>query len=92
MQTVTLQVRDDRLEQFLKILEDLKNDMIESYALCPEDETTYLSSVKFQKDRKLLHNRLEDIRAGRAILLTEDRYQEKMREFTAELKQRYTDP
>ncbi len=91
MRTVTLQVRDDRLEQFLKIIEALKDDMVDAYALLPEEEAEYLFSAKFQQDRKLLHSRLEDIRTGRATLLTEDVYQEKMKEFTTELKQRYAD-
>ena len=91
MQTVTLQVREDRLEQFLKIIDALKEDMVEAYVLLPKDEAEYLTSAQFQKDRKRLHARLEEINSGKATLLTEDVYRKKMDGFISDLKQKYAD-
>ena len=91
MLTVTLQVREDRLEQFLKIIDALKEDMVEEYILLSQDDAEYLTSAQFQKDRKRLHARLEDINAGKATLLTEDVYREKMEGFISDLKQKYAD-
>ncbi len=91
MQTVTLQVREDRLEQFLKIIDGLKDDMVEEYVLLPKNEAEYLSFAQFQEDRKQLHARLEDIISGKATLLTEDVYREKMDGFISDLKQKYAD-
>ena len=91
MQTVTLQIREERLEQFLKIIDALKEDMVEEYLLLPKDETAYLTSVQFQKDRERLQARLEDISSGKATLLTEDLYREKMDGFISDLKRKYAD-
>ncbi len=91
MQTVTLRIREERLEQFLKIIDALKEDMVEEYLLLPKDEAEYLTSAQFQKDREQLHARLEEISSGKATLLTEDVYREKMNGFISDLKQRYAD-
>ncbi len=91
MQTVTLQIKEDRLEQFLKIVDGLKKDMIEHCVVSTDEDAEYLNSEQFKKDKEMLNSRLEDIHNGKAILLTEEQYRDKMDKFTAHLEQKYAD-
>jgi len=91
MQTVTLQVREDRIEQFLTIIDGLKKDMVEHCEVSPYKEGVYESSKQFEKDKKMFNARLEDIHHNKATLLTKEKYKEKMDKFTASLEQKYAD-
>ena len=91
MQTVTLQIKEDRLEQFLKIVDGLKKDMVEHCVISTDEDTEYLNSEQFKKDKEMLNSRLEDIHNGKATLLTEEQYKDKMNKFTASLEQKYAD-
>ena len=91
MQTVTLQIREERLEQFLKIIEGLRNDIVETYEVIDHPDEDYLMSENFRKDKKMFHQRLEDIRQKEATLLREEAYREKMADFVSDLKKRYAD-
>jgi len=90
MQTVTLQIREERIEEFLKIIEGLRTDMVEAYEII-DHQDDYLTSEQFHKDKKMFHRRLQDIQQQRATLLTEEDYREKMADFVADLKKRYAD-
>ncbi len=83
MQTVTLQIREDRLEQFLKIIDGLKKDMVEHCIVSTDEEVDYLNSAQFHKDKKMLNARLEDIQNTKATLISQKQYKEKMDEFTS---------
>ncbi len=91
MQTVTLQIKEDRLEQFLKIVDGLKKDMVEHCMVSIDEDAEYLNSAQFKKDKEMLNSRLEDIHNGKATLLTEEQYKDKMDKFTANLEQKYAD-
>ena len=91
MQTVTLHIKKDRIDQFLKIIDGLKKDMVEECIVSTDEDVAYLRSTKFQQDKTMLNSRLEDIHNGKATLLTQEQYRNKMDTFMENLEQKYAD-
>jgi hypothetical protein len=87
MQTVTLQIKENRLEQFLKIIDGLKQDIVEECIVSTDEE--YYNLLQFYKDKEMLSSRLADIQAGKAMLLDSEQYKEKMDKYKILLDQKH---
>jgi len=89
MQTITLQIKDEKVDEFLVILNNLKDDLIDTFTLTNNDEKEYLKSEQFLKDKKKLEQTLQDIEDGKAILYTQEEFQNKMNYFINDLRNKY---
>ena len=73
MQTVQLDIADDKLDTFLTIVGNLKNDIVKNIKLQNDPEFTN-SQTYFQ-------NALNDIEQGKDTLLSQDEYDAQMKDF-----------
>jgi len=89
MQTITLQIKDEKVDEFLVILNNLKEDLIDTFTLTNNEEKEYLKSEQFLKDKKKLEQTLQDIEDGKAILYTQEEFQNKMNYFMNDLRNKY---
>ena len=89
MQTITLQIKDEKVDEFLVILNNLKDDLIDTFTLTNSDEKEYIKSEQFLKDKTKLEQTLQDIEDGKAILYTQEEFQNKMNYFINDLRNKY---
>ena len=97
MQTIHLQVEDNKLEAVLKMLSNFKEDLVKSLKVVPQvsdeklDEQTqkYLKSEQFLKDKAYFQKCLEDIESGESELISHEDYIIEMGKFTENLKLKY---
>ncbi len=73
MQTIQLDIADDKLDTFLTIVSNLKNDIVQNIRL--QDD------VQYQANRTYFHTALEEIEHGQDALLNQDEYDNEMKEF-----------
>ncbi len=73
MQTIQLDIADDKLDTFLTIVSNLKNDIVQNVRL--QGDTQY------QTNRTYFHTALEEIENGNDIPLDQDEYNNEMKEF-----------
>jgi hypothetical protein len=73
MQTIQLDIADDKLNTFLTIVSNLKNDMVQNIRL--------QGDAQYQANRTYFHTALEEIENGNDILLNQDEYDSEMKEF-----------
>ncbi len=73
MQTIQLDIADDKLDTFLTIVSNLKNDIVQNIRL--QDDAQY------QANRIYFHTALEEIENGNDIPLDQDEYGNEMKEF-----------
>jgi len=89
MQTITLQIKDEKVDEFLVILNNLKEDLIDTFTLTNNEEKEYLKSEQFLKDKKKLEQTLKDIEDGKAVLYTQEEFYDKMNYFMDDLRSKY---
>ena len=73
MQTVQLDIADDKLDTFLTIVANLKKDIVQGIRL--KDDADY------QESRAYFQTALQDIENGKDTLLSQDEYNSEMKEF-----------
>lgn len=73
MQTIQLDIADDKLDTFLTIVNNLKNDIVQNIRL--QDNTRY------QLNKTYFNSVLEEIENGNDTLLNQDEYDSEMKEF-----------
>ena len=89
MHTVTLQIKENKLEEFLIILNNLKEDLIEKFTITNKEEEKYLKSEQFLKDKKKLQERLKKIEEGKAVLYTQEEFERKINGHIKNLRAEY---
>ncbi|SFV51734.1 hypothetical protein MNB_SV-3-885 [hydrothermal vent metagenome] len=70
IQTIQFDIEDGKLNTLLTLLENLKDGMIKNLTVThdntPDKETiAYMKTPQFQKDKKMLQQRLADIDSGK---------------------------
>ena len=73
MQTIQLDIADDKLDTFLTIVSNLKKDMVQNIRL--KDD------VNYQESRAYFQTALQQIEDGNDTLLSRDEYDSEMKEF-----------
>jgi hypothetical protein len=73
MHTIYIDVEDDKLDTFLTIVGNLKNDMVQNIRL--QGDTHY------QDNRTYFQTALEEIENGSDALLSQEKYDSEMKEF-----------
>ena len=96
MQTVKLQIEDNKLDTFLLVLNSLKDGLIKSCTINDEDKLdsqtlSYMKTKQFQKDRIYFKECLDDIESEKSESLNEEEYEENMNNFVNNLKSKYAD-
>lgn len=91
MQTIHLQVEENKLDTMLMILSNFKNDLVKSFTVSSDeklDDATakYLKTKQFQEDKAYFQKCLEDIESGKSKCLTQSEYDIEMARFTENLK------
>jgi hypothetical protein len=87
----------DMLEELNKFLSFLKyrnlsnSDSFQEEFSDDNSLNDYMKTAQFQKDKKRLQSTYADVISGKATLLSEDEYNEKMNDFVADLKIKYAD-
>jgi len=84
MSHIQLQVEDSYLDTVLNILDSLKEGMIHNIEVV--DDSAYLQSEAFQKDRVCMQNRLNCIDSGEEKLLSSSEYRIEMDSFKENLR------
>ncbi len=80
MQTIHLQVEDNKLDAVVKMLSNFKDDLVKSFMVVTEnsdekiDDATakYLKTKQFQEDKAYFQKCLEDIESGKSELISHD--------------------
>lgn len=77
MQTVHLQIEDNKLDTFLTILSSFKDDLVKSFTVSQDeklDDATikYLNAKQFEEDKAYFQKCLEDIENGESELISHD--------------------
>ena len=96
MQTVKLQIEDNKLDTFLLVLNSLKDGLIKSCTVNDEDKLDsqtllYMKTKQFQKDRTYFQKCLDDIESEKSESLSEEEYEVNMSNFVNNLKSKYAD-
>ena len=73
MQTIQLDIEDDKLETFLTIVSNLKKDMVQNIRL--------QGDAHYQDNRTYFHTALKEIENGNDALLSQEKYDSEMKEF-----------
>ena len=73
MQTIQLDIADDKLDIFLTIVSNLKKDMVQNIRL--------QGDAYFQDNRTYFHAALKEIENGNDVPLSQDEYDSEMKEF-----------
>jgi len=74
MQTIQFDIEDNKIDTFLTLIENLKDGMIKNLTVSHDnklDEETiaYMKTPQFQKDKKMLQQRLADIESGKTTCI-----------------------
>jgi len=94
MQTIKLQIEDNKLDTFLIVLNSLKEGIVKSCTINNEDKLdpqtlSYIKTEQFQKDKVYFQECLDDIDSGKSKSLNEDEYEANMSDFVNNLKSKY---
>jgi len=73
MQTVQLDIADDKLDAFLTIINNLKNDIVQGIK--------FKNDADFEDTKKYFRHALEEIENGNDTLLDQGEYDKQMNEF-----------
>lgn len=96
MQTVKLQIEDHKLDTFLIVINSLKDGLVKSCTVDNEDKLdsqtlSYMKTNQFKKEKVYFQECLADIESGKSKCLSEDEYEDNMREFVNNLKSKHAD-
>lgn len=77
MQTIQFDIEDNKIDTFLTLIENLKDGMIKNLTVSHDnklDEETiaYMKTPQFQKDKKMLQQRLADIESEKTTCIPWD--------------------
>ncbi|MDY0117056.1 MAG: hypothetical protein RBR59_05740 [Sulfurimonadaceae bacterium] len=94
MQTIRLDIDENKLQTVLTLLENLKDGIVKNIRIESNNEDDdalqeYKKTKEFQDDRDYFQECLEDIENNRSTLLTEKEYALEMENFTTSLKQKH---
>jgi len=86
MQTIQLQVEDNKLHTFMTVIENLKDGIVKNIKIesseLDEDTKAYMQTEQFQNDKEYFQNTLADIESGKTECLTHDEVWEQIENHT----------
>jgi len=96
MQTIQIQVDDNKLDTFLNLINNLKDGIVKNLQIQDDDvldknTLEYTKTEQFQEDKKYFQNCLDDMENGKTKSLNQDEYNVAMDDFTSKLKSKYAD-
>ena len=70
MQTIQVDIEDNKVDAFLTLIDNLKEGMVQNLRVLGNDSIgtelqDYMESTKFQTDKTILQERLADIKSGK---------------------------
>jgi len=83
MKTLTIEVKDDFMAEFMKIIDDLKDNVI-----IKKDKNLELDPYFYERQKELQKIR-DDIKSGKAEMLTQEQYDTEMEQFFEKLEKQY---
>ncbi len=83
MQTLTIKVKDDFMAEFIKIIDTLKDNVI-----LKKDKNLELDPYFYERQKKL-HKIRDDIKSGKAKMLSQKQYDNEMEKFFKKLEKKY---
>ena len=74
MQTIQLQIEDNKVDQFLNIIDNLKDGIVKNFTVSQDDTLNkstikYMKTKQFKKNKKYFQKCLEDIESGKSKLV-----------------------
>ncbi len=74
MQTIQLEIEDNKVDVFLNIIQNLKDGIVKNFTIknndiLDDDTIEYIKTEQFQKDKQYFHKCLEDIESGKSKLI-----------------------
>ena len=73
MQTIHIQVEDNKLNTFLTLIDNLKDGIVKNVSIqTSELENDYITSEQFQKDKEYFQQCLTDIENGKTQTISHD--------------------
>ena len=90
MQTIHLEVNENKLQTVLTLLENLKDGIIENITIeSDKDLQEYQNSKQFEEDKASFQKCLADIESGKTKTLSQEEYEVRMNDFTSALRQKH---
>ncbi len=83
MQTLTIEVKDDFMIEFMKIIDTVKDNVI-----VKKDKNLEYDPYFYERQKKLQKIR-DDIKSGKAQMLTQEQYDIEMEQFFDKLEKQY---
>ena len=83
MQTLTIEVKDDFMTEFMKIIDTVKDNVI-----VKKDKNLELDPYFYERQKKLQKIR-DDIKSGKTKMLSQKQYDEEMEDFFEKLEKEY---
>ncbi len=83
MQTLTIEVKDDFMIEFMKIIDTVKDNVI-----VKKDKNLEYDPYFYERQKKLQKIR-DDIKSGKAQMLTQEQYDTEMEQFFDKLEKQY---
>lgn len=77
MKTVQFKVEDNKLDKFLTVINNLKDDLFEdfivkNYSELDDDTIEYMKTEQFKDDKIFFQKSLDDIKSGKTKALSHD--------------------
>ncbi len=86
MQTLTIEVKDDFMTEFMKILDNAKDNIIVKKDGVPLGHKNLELDPHFYERQKKLQKIRDDIKSGKAEMLTQEQYDTEMEQFFEKLE------
>ncbi len=83
MQTLTIEVKDDFMIEFMKMIDTVKDNVI-----VKKDKNLEYDPYFYERQKKLQKIR-DDIKSGKAQMLTQEQYDTEMEQFFDKLEKQY---
>ena len=83
MQTLTLKIKDDFMTEFMSMIDTVKDNVI-----VQKNQNLELDPYFYERQKKLQKIR-DDIKSGRAEMLTQEQYDAEMEQFFEKLEKQY---
>ena len=83
MQTLTIQVKDDFMIEFMKIIDTVKDNVV-----IQKDKNLEYDPYFYERQKKLQQIR-DDIKSGKTEMLTQKQYDKEMEQFFEKLESQY---
>lgn len=95
MQTIQLQIDDNKLDTVLTVIENLKDGIVKNITIksdgLDKETKAYMDTEQFQEDKAYFQQCYNDIKSGKTELLDDKQYHSQMDSFIDGLKSKYAD-